>query len=421
MNALDGAAGSSGGSVLLELAQQFGATLDLEALVPLVLDRAVGLLRAERAVFMLLDGAQRVERAVTHNLAWAGPPDPLPASMQAVNEVIASRRAVIRPRQDDERSASQRRYGLNLVVAVPVMVRQRLLGVMYIDSHEVPAQDVAAYGELLLATASLAGVAVENARLFQEQRFRHALLAWMVHEFRNPLTVIIANGELARGGDEATLRELGSTVLDAGRRIERMIDAALALSRIDQGPQSPPREPMDLTEIAREHARDLGVVGRARGVSISVEAEELPAVWSVRDRVDLVLGNLLFNALKYARDGSVVRVTLRERDAPGPGEVLTRPRTSAASLFPRVLRAADDAPARYVEVAVLNEGAPISQEVRARLFTPFVRGEVSRDGIPSTGLGLVLAAECARSFGGALWLDVSDELGTRFAFTVPTD
>ncbi|MFO0628153.1 MAG: GAF domain-containing sensor histidine kinase [Polyangiales bacterium] len=406
--------------MLLELAQQFGATLDLEALVPLVLDRAVGLLRAERAVFMLLDNAQRVERAVTHNLAWAGPPDPLPASMQAVNEVIASRRPVIRPRQDDEQSASQRRYGLNLVVAVPVMVRQRLLGVMYIDSHEVPAQDVGAYSELLLATASLAGVAVENARLFQEQAFRHALLAWMVHEFRNPLTVILANGELARAGEEVTVDELSTTVLDAGRRIERMINGALALSRIDQGPQAPSREPMDLAGIAREHARDLSVVGRGRGIAIEVEADELPAVFSVRDRVDLVLGNLLFNALKYARGDSRVRVTLREREAPGPGDVLTRPRTSAASLFPRVQRAPDDPPAGYVEVAVHNEGPPIAPEVRARLFTPYVRGEDSRDGIPSTGLGLVLAAECARSLGGALWLDASDDDGTRFAFTIPT-
>ena len=63
---------------LLEVALQFGSTLSLERLLPLVLDRVTAVLDAERALFAILDASGQIERAVVHNLEWEGPGHPLP-------------------------------------------------------------------------------------------------------------------------------------------------------------------------------------------------------------------------------------------------------------------------------------------------------------------------------------------------------
>ncbi|MFO0653387.1 MAG: GAF domain-containing sensor histidine kinase, partial [Polyangiales bacterium] len=345
-------------SVLLELALQFGGTLDLEQLVRLVLDRVVSLLHAERAFFALLDEHQSIKRAVTHNLPWSGPPEPLPASMRAVSEAISTRKPVTSARGVTDPSASQRRLGLNLVVAVPVMVRQQVIGVMYVDSQLQPPQGLASFHKTLLAVASLAGVAVENAQLFHEQRFRQQLLAWMVHEFRNPLTTIIASGDLMKREEGELDALLGREVYAAGRRIEHMIDSTLLLSRLDHAATEPDPVAIDLAAVAREHASGLAVVARNRGVSFDVRADAPHEVCASLDRVELILANLLFNAAKYARPGSVVTVDVRMRPDAGPVEALARPRSEAAILFERLRRFTADASQGFVSVAIANEGEP---------------------------------------------------------------
>ena len=68
------------GKLLLEIALQFGATIDLDRLLPLVLARITELFSAERALFALFDPKGAIYEAVVHNLIWDGLPAPLPIS-----------------------------------------------------------------------------------------------------------------------------------------------------------------------------------------------------------------------------------------------------------------------------------------------------------------------------------------------------
>ncbi len=409
----------AGESILLEVALQFGSTLDLDLLVPLVLERIVTLLRAERAFFAILDDRQEIEHAVTHNLSWAGPPHPLPASMGAVAQVI-ERRQPVTTALGPNATESVRLYGLNFVVAVPVMVRQRLVGVLYVDSKVSGRQDIESLRETLLAIASLAGVAVENARLFDEQRFRRRLLARMVHDFRNPLTSVRACGEALQPEEADEFRQMGNDLVECSDRIVRMIDSTLALSRIEEGGTVPTLAPVRVDEVVQAHARALALVARGMGLSIAVTVEaNLPTALTILDRVEVAIDNVLFNALKYGARGSVVMVSVASRADAGPEDGRGRQRTESRFMFDHVHTFAAAPGERFLEVSVHNLGRPIPDHVRHRLFSPYVRGDEARGAHTSTGLGLSIVAECVRSLGGRVWLAGSDDTGTRFCFTVP--
>ncbi len=80
---------------------------------------------------------------------------------------------------------------------------------------------------------------------------------------------------------------------------------------------------------------------------------------------------------------------------------------------------APDVDAGFIEVSVQNVGAPVSGDVRRRLFSRGAQGLSAHGGTPG-GLGLAIAYDCARSLGGRLW--IASDPGAKvtvFSFTVP--
>jgi signal transduction histidine kinase len=413
-----------GPRILLEIAQQFAATLELAELVPLVLERVVSLLRAERALFVLLDAHQEIERAVTHNLPWPGPPAPLPVAQSLLLKVIRERALVVASSLDDGAAGStdsMRRFGLRRVVVVPVLRRSHLVGVIYVDSSARGGDDVHAQAETLRALASLVGVAVENARLFDELRYRRDLLAWMVHDLRNPITAVSVNASLLLEGASGEARAMLREVESAAERSTRMVDWALALDRIDETTPGYPAA-VDVGALVARSVLEHGALARQRGVSVEVEVGDgLAPVLSHADRIGVVLDNLLFNALKFAAAGSAVLVRVRRRGDVGPAPPPSASGRRGVKVFDRSRPVVHDDELGFVEVSVQNEGVPVPTDVRRRLFSRGAQGVRTNSGLPSNGLGLAIAYDCAQSLGGMLWLDSPDGARTTvFAFTVPS-
>jgi GAF domain-containing protein len=196
------------GQMLLDVALQFGATLDLDTLLPLVLTHVTDMLRAERALIALFDLSGEVDRAVVHNLDWGGPGHPLPVSSSLIAQVLRDGRpVVVADASIDEQyqgNLSVRMFGLRFMMGVPIPSRGRVFGVLYVDSQASKVEDLQRETALLEAIGRLVGTAAENARLFEELRYRNRLLAAMVHDFRGLLSVILANGELIAGVSEDT-------------------------------------------------------------------------------------------------------------------------------------------------------------------------------------------------------------------------
>jgi signal transduction histidine kinase len=239
----------------------------------------------------------------------------------------------------------------------------------------------------------LAAVALENARLREADQTKSEFVSMLAHELRGPITTVMGFGQIL----ERQWRELDDVKRDRFlgmvnkevRRLSRLVNDLLDLSRIEAGTLRYDIAPMSLADLIEsivsvhssltaEHEFELDLPG------------DLPKVQGDADRIRQVLLNLLGNATRYSPKGESV--------------------TLAA-------RATEDG--RAVEVAVKDHGIGISAEDQQRLFFKFVDLPKPEGVQKGTGLGLYITKGIVEAHGGAIWLESSVGEGSTFFFTLP--
>jgi signal transduction histidine kinase len=215
------------------------------------------------------------------------------------------------------------------------------------------------------------------------------------HELRTPLAVIESELEVALRRPRTTLEWEASarTSLDELRRLARLVDALLRLSRQDAGPAAP-AAPVDLGALVEDViAGQAGAADRA-GVTVAYYAADGElAVAADPDGLASAVGNLLANAIRYAPDGSEVDVALRRRDG-------------------------------RVTVRVDDRGPGLAPGEDAEVFAPFVRGQAGRaadagDAPTGLGLGLAVARRAVERHGGTVTTAPRPGGGARFEIDLP--
>ncbi len=258
--------------------------------------------------------------------------------------------------------------------------------------------NLAARRRLLPALASLLAVAVDRERLaneaFEAEALRRsdtmktAVLRAVSHDLRSPLTAIRAASD---GLEDQTLsltdddrRELLDTISVEVRRLERVVDNLLALSRLQAGALAPMPEVWTVEDLVYG---SLAEVGRStERVNVSVPADTPPVLV---DAVQMrqILGNLIDNALKFSPEGSPVTVRVNR----------TR---------------------KEVIVRVIDQGRGLPENELEHVFEPFYRGAPAQDQT-GTGLGLAIARGFAEANGGRLWAESRPGQGAGFALALP--
>lgn len=202
------------------------------------------------------------------------------------------------------------------------------------------------------------------------------------HELRSPVASIRVQSEVAVANPDPTLsQETLRDVLAESERLTSLLDGLLALARSDAG-ELPPPEPVELVTEVREAVNRLPPGSPPVRVSAVVAAAWAAAT---KAEVELVLGNLLRNACRYAQTQIVVSV-LAARST--------------------------------VRVVVDDDGPGIAAEHRDRVFDRFYRvGDDRARTSGGAGLGLALVAEAVRRRGGHVLVGESPEGGARFQVT----
>lgn len=250
-----------------------------------------------------------------------------------------------------------------------------------------PADEKTEIGRLGLALNRMLGQ-IESAfaeRTLSEQRLRR-FIADASHELRTPLTSIRGYAELLRRGAD---RKPEDAVL-ARRRIEQesvrmtgLVEDMLLLARLDQG-RPLEREPVDLTQIARDACLDARVVAPSR--EIVLEGEDAVIVTGDDQRLRQVVGNLVRNAIVHTPPGTPVEVSV----GPHQGRAM---------------------------LAVADHGPGLRREVASRVFEPFFRADAGRSrDRGGSGLGLSIVAAVVAAHGGEV--EVVDTPGGGATFTV---
>ena len=219
----------------------------------------------------------------------------------------------------------------------------------------------------------------------RQQTALRDFLANVSHDLQTPLTSI--NG-FSRALMDDIVEEEGRPnayriIEDESRRLLRLVEGLLDLSRIEAGQVRVERAPVALG-ILMDHIGDLFTLrAEELDVQLAVESNETPDALGDWDRLEQVLGNLVDNALRHTPPGG--RVTLSAR---------AESETS-------------------VSMSVADTGVGIPEEAIPHLFDRYYKSD--RPGAQGgTGLGLAIARELVRAQEGEIHVLSSQEVGTTF-------
>lgn len=247
----------------------------------------------------------------------------------------------------------------------------------------------------------IAQQADREARSLAEQAnaAKSAFLAAMSHEIRTPMNGVIGSVDLlARSSLGPRQMELVDTMRHSAHGLLRVIDNVLDFSKIEAGHLATEREPVCLQREVELVCNTLKAIALRSGVSLSLFTDPRLPVSVLSDglRLRQILSNLVSNAIKFCGN---------QKDHRGRVEV-------RAELV-------DDVSVRFT---VNDNGIGMSSEVQAKLFQPFMQGEVSTTRrFGGTGLGLSICRRLVELLDGQISVESAPGEGATFTVTVPIE
>src|SRR5579884_845378 len=229
------------------------------------------------------------------------------------------------------------------------------------------------------------------------EEMRADFVANASHELRTPLAALSGFIETLQGParDDAKARERFLAIMqEQARRMARLIDDLLSLSRIELNAHRRPEKTVELAPIVRQVVDGLETLARDRGVTLQIEASTALSVRGDHDELVRVFENLVENALKYGAAGRRVDIKV------GLG--------SSTDREPEA------------QVSVRDYGPGIAPEHLPRLTERFYRVDVSESRAQGgTGLGLALVKHILNRHRGRLTIDSAPGEGATFTVHLP--
>ena len=258
-------------------------------------------------------------------------------------------------------------------------------------------------------------------------------LSITAHEFRTPLTVILAHSQLIlrslrRTGELGKKDTMGDSLLtieEQAHLLTNIVNTFLEVTQINRGQLELKVEQVDLAEIARQVAANYSATSPDHQVSCEIE----PCAYDYMVKGDSarlfqVLVNLVQNAIKYSPLGGPVTVRLCQRIMSEYNENLAAEIKAVMGENADEIQATPDAlqVRRCIEVCVEDRGIGIPKDAQAHLFERFYRAPNTQGSkVKGIGVGLYLVAELLRMHGGTIHVESSGILGegSRFIFMLP--
>jgi len=254
------------------------------------------------------------------------------------------------------------------------------------------------------------GRALERRRLRQRlveleqlDRLKTQFLSMASHELRTPLTAVsgfmqIARRRMGRLGTATDVpqpwreeAQKADETLDMANRqakkLARLIDELLDVSRLQQGRVEMRLAEIDLGEVVREVGERMKIL--SKGHEIETKVEGTAPIVADRDRIEQVFENLVGNAIKYSPESGPIEMTLRVNGA-------------------------------NAVVSVRDHGIGVAPAEVEKIFGLFYRSPDPRaDHVGGLGLGLYISREIVSRHHGRLWAERNPDAGTTFHVTLP--
>jgi two-component system heavy metal sensor histidine kinase CusS len=190
------------------------------------------------------------------------------------------------------------------------------------------------------------------------------------HELRTPLAGIQTALEVcaSQPRDVPHYRQVVQSCLKTARQMHGLIDNLLLLARADADRVAVSSEPVDVAQLIRDAWVHFQPIARQRGLHVEMSLSDA-VIDTDRDKLEIIVNNLLANAVQYTDDGGRVGITV----TPSNGSL---------------------------QMQVANTGAPLPPEHCEKVFDRFWRGDVARSSNGGHyGLGLAVCRKLAEAMG----------------------
>lgn len=245
---------------------------------------------------------------------------------------------------------------------------------------------------LLIYQARVTDYAALYQKLKALDQTKDDFISVAAHELRSPLTAIRGYAEILR--DAGDLIPPQQTALEriekSAEQLAYLIEDILDVARLQSGTMKFALESVPAHEVAHDVIDTLASSASEKGLTLRSQFESEAAITVDRTRLRQVLINLVGNAIKYTKEGSITVEIAQVKDK--------------------------------LQLAVRDTGIGISAKDQQQLFTKFFR-VTSKDteGIRGTGLGLWVTKNLVQEMGGELQLESMQGVGSRFFVEFPID
>ena len=417
---------------LLEVSRKINSQLNLQMLLDEIMDLAIGLLHAEKGLILLRNESKELTVQVARHMDKHSIADVVELSRSIIKKVEEEGKSVLLQNVPDSgdipSTSSMIRYKIKSVICVPLRTKNKLIGTIYLDTtkseHFFKKEDL----EFLEGFANLAGIAVENAKNYQEveelvkertsdletayeelqatqtQLIRSEkmaslgqLVAGVAHEINTPLGSISSNADMFIS-TFAKLRNRLQSLEDSPDEILKPIKILEDLSQVNKMASDRIKKIVGtLKNFARLDEEEFKIVDIHEGIDSTLSL----TAHLYRDRIEVVkeYGNLPKINCHPSQLNQVFMNTLVNacQSIKGKGTITIKTRFSAGN----------------IHLQFSDTGVGIAPENLAKIFDP---GFTTKGVGVGTGLGLSISYKIIEEHGGKI--DVYSKVGQGTTFTL---
>ena len=418
-------------TTLYKIGKEITAHVALEPTLSLIVERARDLLGADRGLLALRadddDGDVFEMRAASDDSNRPGHPISFRLGEGIGGRAVALGETILVGDYAEEYADSPflpmvRSGDFHSAIAVPLISGEMTIGVLYVFGKQI-SQFGADQVQLIESLATQAAISVENAQLYQQvrrhadeleakiaertqelietnekleaaSRHKSAFLASMSHELRTPMNAIIGFTRLVmrRSREQLPPKQYENLqkIQVSADHLLALINDILDLSKIEAGRLDLHPSEFDLRDLAEECLRAIEPIVAHDKIALTQSVEEdLPAMWGDREKLKQIFLNLLGNAAKFTKEGSI-GITVH---APADG---------------------------MLTIDVADTGIGIPEHALQMIFDEFqqVDSSVTRQ-YGGTGLGLSISYHLAGLMGGRITVTSTEGEGSTFTVTLP--
>jgi PAS domain S-box-containing protein len=227
------------------------------------------------------------------------------------------------------------------------------------------------------------------------QQMKNDFVSHVSHELKTPLASITAYSELLVDGeadDEQTRKEFYSVIQSQAKRLSRLIEDILNISRIESGLIKVEKKPVSLTILIEEQLQMIRNYAEEKNIEvIGQKPIVFDQVYVDKDMISQVIVNLLSNAVKYTRPGGSIKIETEVNEI-----------------------------AKQVKVTITDTGVGLPEDELEHVFDKFYRVNANKKQAKGTGLGLNLVKQIVEKVhNGRVFVTSQVDVGSTFGFELP--